>query len=45
MNDERDWYPTTLEVERTLYRNFDSKIDGYMTKYLFLKSGLCGADL
>lgn len=50
MNEERDWYPTTLDGERTLYGNIDSKINGYAVKYPFLTPAyltaihtMCGA--
>ena len=33
MNEERDWYQTTLEGERMMFRNIDSNIDGYAAKY------------
>ena len=36
MNEKTDWYPMSLEGERTLYGNIDSKIDAYAGKYSFL---------
>jgi hypothetical protein len=36
MDKKTDWYPTTVEGKRTLYRNIDVKINGYRGKYLFL---------
>ena len=40
MNDSGiDWYPRSLDGQRSLYANIDSKIDGYAAKYPFLTVG------
>lgn len=39
MADSSDWYPKTLDGERAMFGNIDSKIDGYVGKYPVLDVG------